>query len=215
MIIAIDGTAASGKGTLAKKLAARLNLAHLDTGALYRITGEMLHRQGLSPAEVTPENAAKAAENLDLSLMEDPAIRTAKAGEMASVVAVLPKVRVALMAFQQNFAQMPPAREDGAAYDGAVLDGRDIGTVILPDADVKFFVDAKPEIRAERRLNELLAHGEEAEFEAVKSALISRDDRDRNRETAPLIPADDAVMVDTSAMGVEAMVDFACDHLKK
>ena len=215
MIIAIDGTAASGKGTLAKKLALRLNLAHLDTGALYRITGQMLRRDGITPDGVTAEIAAKAAENLDLSLMDDPVIRSAEAGEMASIVAAIPEVRSALMAFQQSFAKTPPARNDGSAYDGAVLDGRDIGTVILPDADAKFFVDAEPQIRAERRLQELLAAGEETDLETVLSALMMRDDRDRNRETAPLIPADDAVMVDTSSLGVEAMVDFACDHLKK
>ena len=215
MIIAIDGTAASGKGTLAKKLAARLNLAHLDTGALYRITGQMLRRDGFTPADVSPEDAAKAAENLDLSLMDDPVIRTAEAGEMASIVAALPDVRAALMTFQQQFAQTPPARADGHLFDGAVLDGRDIGTVILPHADVKFFVDAAPEIRAERRMNELNAAGATTDLATVQKDLMSRDERDRNRKTAPLIPAEDAVMVDTTDLGVTAMVDFACDHLKK
>ena len=215
MIIAIDGTAASGKGTLAKKLAARLGLAHLDTGALYRITGQMLHQNGISPEEITPENAAKAAENLDISLMNDPSIRTAKAGEMASLVAALPDVRVALQSFQRNFAHTPPPSESGQAVNGAVLDGRDIGTVILPDADVKFFVDAALDIRANRRFDELTAAGEDTDFETVRTALAARDDRDKNRETSPLIPAADAVMVDTSNLDVDAMVDFACDHLTK
>ena len=155
--------------------------------------------------DVTAEIAAKAAENLDLSLMNDPVIRSAKAGEMASIVAAIPEVRSALMAFQQNFAKTPPAGADGTAYDGAVLDGRDIGTVILPHADVKFFVDAEPQIGPERRLNELnLPLAKIQILPPSSTSLMSRDERDRNRETAPLIPADDAVMVDTSSLGVDS-----------
>ncbi len=215
MIIAIDGTAASGKGTLAKKLADRCNLAHLDTGALYRITGHMLQMAGISATEITPQNASQASENLDLSYMDDPAIRTALAGEMASVVAAIPEVRSALTSFQRSFAMTPPQRSDGEDYDGAILDGRDIGTVILPDADVKFFVDADLTIRASRRFAELQARGETVTEHDVLSALKSRDERDKNRVTAPLIPADDAVMVDTTNLGISAMIDFACEHLPK
>ena len=215
MIIAIDGTAASGKGTLAKRLATRLNLAHLDTGALYRITGHMLHIQGITIADITPEIAVKAAENLDLSYSDDPVIRTVIAGDMASHVAAIPQVRSALTTLQRTFAHTPPPRDDGGSYDGAVLDGRDIGTVILPDADVKFFVDADLDLRAERRLKELKAAGSNIDKQAVFSTLQARDDRDRSRATAPLIPADDAVMIDTTHLGIDAMIDFACEHLPK
>ena len=147
--------------------------------------------------------------------MDDPAIRTAKAGEIASIVAAIPAVRTALRSFQRRFAASPPSLDDGQAAQGAVLDGRDIGTVILPDADVKFFVDADLAIRAQRRFDELTAAGERTDLKTVHTALAARDDRDRNRSTSPLIPAADAIMVDTSHLGVDAMVDFACDHLPK
>lgn len=215
MIIAIDGTAASGKGTLAKKLAEQFSLAHLDTGALYRITGQMLRKDGFTAHDITSENAANAAETLDLSLMNDPIIRTAEAGEMASIVAAIPEVRAALMSFQRSFAQTPPPFNGGQTPQGAVLDGRDIGTVILPDANVKFFVDADLNIRAERRFAELKASGETVNLNDIETALAARDDRDRNRSSSPLKPADDAIMVNTSKMGVAAMVDFACDYLPK
>jgi cytidylate kinase len=215
MIIAIDGTAASGKGTLAKKMGCRLNLAHLDTGALYRITGQMLRNDGISHDGVTAKVAAEAAENLDLTLMDDPNIRSAEASEMATIVASIPEVRTALLAFQKNFAKHPPRRSDSTDYSGAVLDGRDIGTVILPDADVKFFVNASPDVRAERRLAELTAAGAHTDFDTVKEALIARDEQDYNREIAPLKPAKDSIIVDTTHLGIEEMIDFACGHLPK
>jgi cytidylate kinase len=215
MIIAIDGTAASGKGTLARKMGQRLNLAHLDTGALYRIIGQMLQNDGISGDGVTAEKARQAAENLDLCLMDDPRIRSAGAGEMAAVVASIPEVRAVLLAFQRDFAKSPPLPPNGAKYDGAVLDGRDIGTIVLPHADAKFFVDADPDIRAERRFAELTSAGAKTDLGTVKQALMDRDERDRNREIAPLKPAGDAIMVDTTGMGIEAMIDFACDNLPK
>ena len=220
MIIAIDGTSASGKGTLAKRLANRFNLAHLDTGALYRITAQMLRKQGIASDAITAENAVKVAENLNLSLMDDPSIRTTQAGEMASIVAAIPQVRAALKSFQQSFAQqsitnIPAASKEGTSFNGAVLDGRDIGTVILPDADVKFFVAADLAIRAERRFAELKTMGENISLNDIQKALADRDERDRMRKTSPLIPADDAILIDTSTMGVEATVDFACDYLPK
>lgn len=207
MIIAIDGTAASGKGTLAKKMAGRLGLPHLDTGALYRIIGQMLRQDGMTIDTVTVEKAAEAAENIDLSLMNIPAIRTAEASVMAAHIADIPQVRSALISFQRSFAKRDT--------QGAILDGRDIGTIILPDADVKFFVDADLDIRAERRFTELQAAGETVVLDSIKSDLAKRDDRDRNRKIAPLKRADDAIMIDTSRIDIESMVDFACDYLPK
>ena len=204
MLIAVDGTAASGKGTLARHLAARLNLKHLDTGSLYRSVGLSLLRSGHSTSDVTPEAAENAAKNLDFSLAEDPAIRTVDAGTMASVVAAMEPVRAALMASQRRFAET--ANLD---HDGAVLDGRDIGTVILPHADHKFFVDADPRIRAERRLRELQENGTKTDLDTVLDGLIARDRRDSARDVAPLKQAEDAILVDTGAKTVEEMVAFA------
>ena len=204
MIIAVDGTAASGKGTLAKHLAGRLNLAHLDSGSLYRTCGLMLLLDGLTPATATEEAAENAAKNLDFDLAADARIRTREAGEMASVVAAMGPVRRALLDFQRRFAGETP---DGA--DGAILDGRDIGTVVLPDADHKFFVDADLDTRAERRCKELQISNHKAMLPAVREELAARDERDRSREHAPLKPADDAIFVDTTDKTVDEMVEMA------
>ena len=204
MLIAVDGTAASGKGTLARHLASRLNLRHLDTGSLYRGVGLSLLRAGFSDAEITTQIAENAAKNLDFALTEDAEIRTDAVGNLASVVAAMDPVRDALKTRQLDFTTAIP---DG--FDGAILDGRDIGTVILPHADFKFFVDAAPQIRAERRRAELQAQGAAADIDVVLEQLMVRDQRDMNRTIAPLKQADDAIFVDTGEKTVDEMVTFA------
>lgn len=207
MIIAVDGTAASGKGTLAKRLAMALQLAHLDTGALYRGVGYMLMMDRVSGQDITPYLAEKAAKNLDFDILEKPELRSPEAGEMASIVATIPEVRQALLDAQRQFAQSPPV-----GFHGAVLDGRDIGTVVLPDADVKFFVDADLTIRAYRRTKELINQGHAVMLPEIQTALAARDERDMSRKEAPLKPAEDAIMIDTSDMDVEMMVKTALSH---
>lgn len=208
MIIAVDGTAASGKGTLAKRLAERLDLAYLDTGSLYRAVGLSLIREGYAASDVTAEIAAAAASDLNTALMTDRALRSAETGQMASVVAAYPAVRAHLLDHQRQFATTPPGSKAGA-----ILDGRDIGTVVLPEADAKFFVDAEMDIRARRRHQELMAEGSKLSLEDVKKQLEERDHRDKNRSHAPLIPAKDAIFVDTSEKNIEEMVAFALSAL--
>ncbi len=193
MIIAIDGPAASGKGTLARRLAGSFGLPHLDTGLLYRATAHAVLRAGRLLADV--EAAVAAAGALDLLRLDEDALRGKDMGEAASVVAALPPVRAALMAAQRRFAGAPA---------GAVLDGRDIGTVICPGADAKIFVIASAEARARRRVLELEGRGEAVDPEAVLADILRRDARDSGRATAPLKPADDAVTLDTTALGIEA-----------
>jgi cytidylate kinase len=193
MIIAIDGPAAAGKGTLAKRLAAHFGLNHLDTGALYRAVGMAVLRAGGDPAD--PEAAALAARQLDPAGLADPALRGEAAGDAASKVGAIPAVRAALLDFQRSYAARPP---------GAVLDGRDIGTVVCPDAEVKLFVTASPERRAERRLKELLDKGVSAIGERVLQEMKDRDARDQARSVAPLVPAADAVLLDTSELDADA-----------
>jgi cytidylate kinase len=199
IVIAIDGPAASGKGTLAKRIAKHFGFAHLDTGALYRAVGVAVLRAGADPAD--PAAAALAAESLDFMLLEDPAIRARDAGPAASKVAVHPGVRAALLAFQRAFARVPP----GGAL-GAVLDGRDIGTVICPDAAAKLFVTAAPEVRARRRFLDLQALGEGASEAAILADIRERDARDASRSAAPLRAADDALLLDTTELDIEAAV---------
>jgi len=210
MIIAVDGTAASGKGTLAKHLARRLDLAYLDTGSLYRAVGLRLLHDGYSARDITHEIAADAAHRIDDALMADDALRSAETGQMASIVAALPEVRAQLLDHQRQFARNYPADKSGA-----ILDGRDIGTVVLPDADAKFFVDADINIRAGRRHQELLQAGSSLSFEDIRQQLEERDHRDRNRSHAPLIQAENAIFVDTSAKNIEEMVAFALSALNR
>lgn len=209
IVIAVDGTAASGKGTVAKKLAAHYRLAHLDSGALYRAVALSLLRAGQDPADETL--AAEAARSLDAALTEDPAIRTAEVGTAASVVAAIPAVRAALVDRQRQFASKPPA---GCA--GAIMDGRDIGTVICPDADVKIFVDAEDRVRAHRRFLELQQKAAPSgecppDEDAVLDDIRARDLRDKTRSASPLKPADDAYLLDTSNLSIEATFEAACD----
>jgi cytidylate kinase len=193
MIIAVDGTLASGKGTVARGLAARFGLAHLDTGALYRAVAVSVLAAGKDPADAAA--AEQAALSLNPAEIDETAIRTAEAGAAASVVAAQPKVRDALFALQRRFA------EQGG---GAVLDGRDIGTVVCPDADVKLYIDADPGVRAERRWRELVARGDSTSLEDVRRQLEERDRRDASRESAPLMRAEDAILLDTTHLSIDA-----------
>jgi CMP/dCMP kinase len=193
MIIAIDGPAASGKGTLGKRLAAHYHFRHLDTGVIYRAVAKALLDAG---ADLDDEAVAVAAAlELDPEKFGHPALKTRAIGEAASVVSVFPRVREALLTFQRQFAAEPP---------GAVLDGRDIGTVICPDADVKIFVVADPVVRARRRTLEARARGEEVDEAVVLADILKRDERDRNRPVAPLMAAADAHVLDNSNLDIEA-----------
>ncbi|MSP43868.1 MAG: (d)CMP kinase [Alphaproteobacteria bacterium] len=197
VIIAIDGPGASGKGTLARRLAAHLGYAYLDTGAMYRAVALQMLQAGADPADA--QAALVAAQNLDTRLIDDRQLRTDRVGEAASRVAAHEDVRQALMVFQRSFATNPPGKSPGA-----VLDGRDIGTVICPDAQVKLFVTASPEARAHRRYTELGARGEAASEAKVLAELQVRDARDQTRSVAPLRAAPDAVILDTTDMAIDA-----------
>jgi cytidylate kinase len=193
MIIAIDGPAASGKGTLGKRLAAHYHFRHLDTGVIYRAVAKALIDAGADPSDEA--RAVAAAHELDPEKFGHPALKTRAIGEAASVVSAFPQVREALLTFQRQFAAEPP---------GAVLDGRDIGTVICPDADVKIFVVADPIIRARRRTLEARSRGEDADEAVVLADILKRDERDRNRPVAPLKAAADAHVLDNSNLDIEA-----------
>ena len=194
MIIAVDGPAAAGKGTIARALAKHFGFHFLDTGALYRMVGLAAIRSGGEP--ITTPAAIAAALSLDPSSFTDAELRTEKVGAAASIVAVIPDVRAALLEFQRSFARKPP---------GAVLDGRDIGTVVCPDAHAKLFITASAEVRARRRQLELGA----TDYEAVLADIRARDARDSQRTAAPLVAATDAVTLDTSEMDINAAVAAA------
>ena len=197
-VIAIDGTFASGKGTLGKRLADHYGLPYLDTGKLYRAVGHALIKAGDDPSDAG--KAALAAKALDVKILSDPILKSGDVAVAASKVAVHPEVRAALFQFQRDFAKL-----------GAVLDGRDIGTIICPDADVKLYIDAAPEERARRRHLELTAYGEDISLETVLAQLIERDTRDKTRKEAPLKPAEDAHLIDTTHLGIEAVFDLAVE----
>jgi len=203
MIIAIDGPAASGKGTLAKRLAAHFGLPHLDTGLLYRAVARALIDRGIPLTN--EEEAIRAAASLDPRTLDDPRLRGAEMGEAASVVSAFQPVRDALLDYQRQFA--------GQAT-GAVLDGRDIGTVVCPLADVKLFITASPEERARRRHLELLARNEAAEFTGILEDIRRRDERDLNRSTAPLKAADDAIVLDTTRLDADAAFRAALESVE-
>jgi cytidylate kinase len=206
MIIAVDGPAASGKGTLARRLARHFNLAHLDTGGLYRAAALHTLDAGGDPAD--PKIAAAAAARVRSADLGDPRLREERVARAASVVAAIPAVRQALLAFQRDFAHHPPG---GAA--GAVLDGRDIGTVVCPDADARLFVTASLDARAQRRFKELRASGVEAIYDLVLQDMKDRDARDSQRRTAPLVPADGAFVLDTTALDADAAFTAALDFI--
>ncbi|MDB5446172.1 MAG: (d)CMP kinase [Phenylobacterium sp.] len=197
-VIAVDGPAASGKGTIATGLGARFGLPVLDTGLLYRAVGVILGRAGRDLDDAAA--AAETARRLTPAMLDDPAFRTRPAGEAASRVAVHPEVRAALLDFQRDFAGQP---------GGAILDGRDIGTVIAPDAPAKLYVTAAPEVRAERRWKQLTGGGETIALGDILADIRIRDARDSGREAAPLKPAPDAVLLDTSEMTIEQAADAA------
>ena len=198
MIIAIDGPAASGKGTLARRLAEHYGLRHLDTGVIYRAVARAVLDAGLDLADEAA--AVRAARELAPRTFDDPALKSQAMGSAASVVSAIPSVRQALVEFQRQFAAVPP---------GAVLDGRDIGTVICPDAEVKIFVVADPVVRAQRRTLEARGRGEAADEAAVLADILARDERDKNRAVAPLEPAADAHLLDNSQLDIEGGVRAA------
>lgn len=197
MIIAVDGPTASGKGTIAKALAAHFGLPHLDTGLLYRAVGRQVELAGGNPDD--PADALSACRFAD-TLLADPELRSEATGGLASRVSVHPAVRAALLERQRAFARQP---------GGAVLDGRDIGTVIVPDADVKLFVTASVEARAQRRFLEMQQQGRDVAREEIADDLARRDERDRSRTEAPLRPADDATLLDTSALSRDEAIAAA------
>ncbi len=194
IVIAVDGTAASGKGTLAKRLARHFGFAHLDSGSLYRLVALGVVNANGNPANEA--DAVRAARAVDPKRTGDPAIRTAEIGNVASIVSAFPAVRATLLEFQRTFA--------ATASPGAVIDGRDIGTVVCPDATAKLFVDARPDVRARRRWMELKAAGHPREESAILAEIQARDARDRNRAVAPLKPAADARLLDTSYLDIDA-----------
>ena len=204
MIIAIDGPAASGKGTLAKRVADHFGLACLDTGLLYRAVARDVLARGRSLEDEA--EAAAVARTIDPATLNDPSLRLPGVGEAASVVARIPAVRAALLDFQRDFARQEP---------GAVLDGRDIGTVVCPDADIKIFVPADAQVRARRRYEELRRRGEPVTLEAVLDVIRRRDERDSSRADAPMRPADDAILLDTSNLDIEAAFDAAVGLIKR
>ena len=198
MIIAIDGPAASGKGTLGKRLAAHYGLRHLDTGLLYRAVAKAVLDAGGRPED--PVRAAAAARSLDPTAFDEAVLKSPAVGEAASLVSAIEAVRAALREFQKAFAATPP---------GAVLDGRDIGTVICPDADVKIFVTATPQARAQRRTLEFRRAGLAVEESDILADILRRDERDTGRAISPLRRADDAHLLDTSGLDVDAAFDAA------
>ena len=203
MIVAIDGPSASGKGTLAKRIAAALGLPCLDTGLLYRATALKLLLAGGVPTD--QRAALAAAESVRASDLDDPALRNEDVTRAASVVAAIPAVRGALFDFQRRFARQP---------GGAVLDGRDIGTVVCPEADIKIYVDADVAVRAERRVKELRGRGLEAISSAVLRDLMERDARDRGRRAAPLAKAEDAFLLDTSQLDADQAYEAALAFIR-
>ncbi len=204
MIIAIDGTAAAGKSTLARRIAQRYNLPHLDTGSLYRAVARDVQLAGHALDDV--EAAAEAARRLDPETLSDPTLRHKGRGEAASVVATIPEVREALLCFQRAFAAQP---------NGAVVEGRDIGTVVCPDAHAKIFVTASPESRARRRYKELVGYGVDISEDVVLREIKDRDKRDRERAISPLRPAEDALLLDTTELDIEKAFAAALELIDK
>jgi cytidylate kinase len=204
MIIAIDGPAASGKGTLGKRIAEHFGFAHLDTGLLYRAVARDVLAQGKALDDEV--HAAACARELDPETLSDPVLRQDEIGEAASIVARIGAVRTALLDFQRAFARRP---------EGAVLDGRDIGTVVCPDADVKIFVTATPEVRARRRYLERRAAGDHISYADVLEQIRLRDERDATRKSAPMRPASDAILLDTTNLDIEAAFETAVGLIKR
>lgn len=206
-IIALDGPAASGKGTLARKLAERFNLALLDTGALYRAVGLNVLKKGGDPEN--ERDALKAVDQLPETDLSNPELRGESTGAAASKVAAIPSVRAKLLDYQRNFAHSPPAGKNGS-----ILDGRDIGTVICPEAPYKIFITANVETRAKRRfLEEFGENGNDENYQTILSELKTRDERDMNRSTSPLKPHKNAYLLDTTNSDIEAVFEAACAYI--
>ncbi len=203
-IIAIDGPAASGKGTLSRRLAAHFKLPHLDTGLTYRAVGHALMQVGLPLDD--EELAVEVAANLDLGTLDKEILSAHDIGEAASKVAVMSAVRAVLVEAQKKFAHTPP---------GAVLDGRDIGTVVCPDAAIKLYVTASADVRARRRYEEIIIKGGSADLEEISADIVKRDARDMGRADSPLLPAKDAHLIDTSKMDIETAFQTALDLVEK
>ncbi|MCQ2965128.1 MAG: (d)CMP kinase [Alphaproteobacteria bacterium] len=216
MIIAIDGPAAAGKGTLAQNLAKHFKYAFLDTGRLYRAVGFAVLEQNQDPSD--PYYAITCAKKFDPkninSILKNPLLREEATGNAASKVAVIPEVRAALLDLQRDFAEHP-FFEDGTSAKGAVLDGRDIGTVVCPNAEIKFFVTASAEVRANRRFKELNDAGKIASYEKILQDIKERDFRDSNRSSAPLKPAEDAYILDTSNLNATQAFQKALDLISQ
>lgn len=213
IVIAIDGPAASGKGTLARKIGAHLNYAVLDTGLLYRAVGLLVLKDNQDPdnAEIASKAAIFLKDNLSNDILNNPDLRGNAVAVAASKVSAIPQVRHTLLDLQRQFARIPPGKKSGA-----VLDGRDIGTVVCPDADIKFFVTATPEIRAERRARERYGDTDwENHYDELLKQTIERDERDSNRPIAPLKPAKDAIILDTSKMDIESVFQTALKAIIK
>jgi CMP/dCMP kinase len=208
LVIAIDGPAASGKGTLARQLAERFGFAHLDTGKLYRATAFLALEAGADPADA--KAATKAARRVDPAMLSNPRLLSEPVAQASSVVAAIPEVRAALLQFQRAFAAHPPP-----PATGAVLDGRDIGTAVCPDAAVKLFVTASPEARTERRVKELRARGVAAIYGDVLQDMKERDARDSLRRVAPLVAAPDAVVIDTTRLDAGQVLEQASDIIAR
>ena len=211
IVIAIDGPAAAGKGTLARRLEEHFKLSKLDTGLLYRATGWKVVQAGDDPEDA--DAAEKAARALDPAELANERLRTDEAAQAASKVSAIPGVRAALLDFQRNFAINPPHLADGSPAQGAILDGRDIGTTVCPDAQVKLFITASTETRAKRRFLELQERGLEAIYARVLEEMIERDERDSSRSASPLKAADDALTLDTSDMDADQAFDAALEFI--
>lgn len=211
MIITIDGPAAAGKGTLAAFLAEKYRLAYFDTGMVYRAVGiEMMeNNQDVSDKEAAAEIARRLTFPKMMKLSENPEFRGPKGGQNASVVSAYPEVRSALLKMQRDFSENP-VFADGSRAEGAVYDGRDTGTVVCPHADIKLFVTASPEVRAKRRFKEFQAKGIKTTYDEVLKDIKARDERDSNRAAAPLKPAPEAVILDTSALSVGEVIEKVC-----
>lgn len=208
MIIAIDGPAAAGKGTLGKHLAEYFELAYLDTGSLYRAVALMLLKHNIDPSN--KDAAIRASANLDRTMLEDKELRSEETGNAASIVATMPEVRDNLLLFQRKFAVNTPKDKDGT-----ILDGRDIGTVVLPNADIKLYVTASPEVRAERRLAEADGQLVTKSKAAVLAEIKERDERDMERKDSPLRPAENALLLDTSELDIDAVFSRAVELVRQ
>ncbi|MCY4308786.1 MAG: (d)CMP kinase [Rhodobacteraceae bacterium] len=195
-VVAIDGPAASGKGTIARKLAKHFDWPYLDTGLVYRAVARNLVKKQL---DQNPLNAVREAKDLSIEDLQQDGLRAPEISQIASVVASIPEVRKTLVEFQRSFA-----RRD----EGAILDGRDIGTVICPDADIKFFVTANQEVRANRRYQELVDQGEKVTYQEVFDMLVERDLRDSTRKNAPLVQSEEAILIDTSNLNAEQSIEL-------